>query len=225
MLKKILLSFLLLGLFLTFGKEVFANCNPWGSTLVKGNCDSSVFNCSYIKEENGDNLASCASSSYYCCEVISFDPTSTAVYTRIYQSKATIPPNVKTTAGCDTCQWCQFQPKPASWDSCNKCVTGDDSATKPDPGVWTTLGCVHTKPENFVAQLLGWVMGIGGGLAFLLIVFGGFKVLTSGGDPEHLNEGKEIIVSALTGLLLIIFSVILLRIIGKDILQIPGFGK
>ncbi len=121
------------------------------------------------------------------------------------------------------------------FNKCEKC-TGTTHGNPPLPipaplsymdgktGVWTALGCVHTTPELFVGQLLTWVMGIGGGLAFLLIVFGGFKVLTSGGDPEHLNDGKEIIVSALTGLLLIIFSVILLRIIGVDILQIPGFS-
>lgn len=116
----------------------------------------------------------------------------------------------------------------AAKTSCDDCVNSKvlkDENGNWAAGVWTALGCVHTKPDLFVGQLLGWVMGIGGGIAFLLIVFGGFKILTSGGDPEHLNDGKEIIVSALTGLLLIIFSVILLRIIGVDILQIPGFSN
>lgn len=109
---------------------------------------------------------------------------------------------------------------------CEQCV-GNKPPPVPDPmngkkGVWTALGCVNTKPEDFVAQLLGWVIGLGGGIAFLLIVWGGFQIVTSSGDPEKLNSGKEIIVSALTGLLMIIFSVILLRIIGVNILKIPG---
>lgn len=110
---------------------------------------------------------------------------------------------------------------------CFDCVNGvtlQGGGISKIPGVWTALGCVNTKPEDFVAQLLGWVIGIGGGIAFLLIVFGGFQIVTSSGDPEKLNSGKEIIVSAITGLLMIVFSVILLHLIGVDILKIPGFG-
>lgn len=90
---------------------------------------------------------------------------------------------------------------------------------------YTALGCLPNDPSAFVGWLLGAVIGLGGGIAFLLIVYGGFLVVMSSGDPEKLNNGKEMIVSALAGLLLIVFSVILLRIIGVDILQIPGFNK
>ena len=68
-------------------------------------------------------------------------------------------------------------------------------------------------------------MGLAGGIAFLLILFGGFQILTSAGNPEKLNEGRELVSSAVAGLLLIIFSVFLLRLIGYDILRIPGFGR
>lgn len=108
--------------------------------------------------------------------------------------------------------------------ACTFCVNGTDPKMNGKTGVWTALGCVNTKPEDFVAQLLGWVIGLGGGIAFLLIVWGGFQIVTSSGNPEKLDAGKEIIVSALTGLLMIIFSVILLHLIGVDILKIPGFG-
>lgn len=67
-------------------------------------------------------------------------------------------------------------------------------------------------------------MGIAGGIAFLLILFGGFQIITSAGNPEQLNAGKELISSAIAGLLLIIFSILLLKIIGFNILGIPDFG-
>lgn len=89
-------------------------------------------------------------------------------------------------------------------------------------GAWTALGCISTTPSGFIEWLLKNIIGIAGGIAFLLILYGGFQVLTSGGDPEKLNNGKDIIVSAIAGLLMIIFSVLLLKIIGVDILQIPG---
>lgn len=92
-------------------------------------------------------------------------------------------------------------------------------------GIWTAIGCV---PTNFDAILNNYVFpigaGIGGGASFLSFLYGIFLILTSGGNPEKIAEGKEIIISALSGLFLIIFSVFLLRVIGYNILQIPGFG-
>jgi Co/Zn/Cd efflux system component len=72
---------------------------------------------------------------------------------------------------------------------------------------------------------LGAVIGIAGGIAFLLMIFAGFQIITSTGDPEKLNRGKEILTSAIIGLVVIVFSVFLLKLIGVDILQLPGFEK
>lgn len=89
-------------------------------------------------------------------------------------------------------------------------------------GISTALGCINVSGTDFVTTLLNFGIGIAGGIAFLLIIFGGFQILTSAGNPERLNAGKELISSAITGLLMIIFSVFLLRIIGVDILGIPS---
>jgi len=91
-------------------------------------------------------------------------------------------------------------------------------------GAWTALGCVEVGTgSSFFSKLLGIGIGIAGGIAFLLILFGGFQILISSGNPEQMNAGKELISSAIAGLLLIIFSVFLLKLIGYDILRIPGF--
>jgi len=93
-------------------------------------------------------------------------------------------------------------------------------------GIQTALGCIPTKNiTQFVGWLLKFAIGIGGGIAFLLIIFGAIKVLTSSGRPEKIKEGQEIITSAIMGLLFIIFSLFLLQLIGVKILQIPGFGE
>jgi hypothetical protein len=89
--------------------------------------------------------------------------------------------------------------------------------------VWTALGCIPTNPSLFIGKILGIGIGIGGGIAFLLILFGGFQMLTSAGNPEKLNAGKELVTSAIAGLLIIIFSIFILRLIGVTILHIPGF--
>lgn len=88
----------------------------------------------------------------------------------------------------------------------------------------TQIGCIDASGAGgFTNKLFSLGAGIAGGIAFLLIIFGGFQILTSAGNPERLNEGKELISSAITGLLMIVFSVFLLRIIGVDILGIPSF--
>ena len=99
------------------------------------------------------------------------------------------------------------------------------TSISPCSGVDTALGCIPTEPENLVKWILKYAILMGGGIAFLLSVFGGVSIILAGGNPEKINAGKEIIGSALTGLLFIIFSVFLLRFIGYDILQLPGFSN
>lgn len=92
-------------------------------------------------------------------------------------------------------------------------------------GMWTAIGCV---PVDFSLLLRDYVfpygIGIGGGIAFLFFIYGTFLILTSAGNAEQVEQGKQTIVSALSGLILIIFSVLFLKIIGVDILRLPGFG-
>jgi len=85
----------------------------------------------------------------------------------------------------------------------------------------TAIGCIDISgPSEFVDSILKLAIGLAGGIAMLLIVFGGIQILTSAGNPEKIQAGKEMITSAIAGLLLIIFSVFILRIIGVEILDI-----
>lgn len=101
-----------------------------------------------------------------------------------------------------------------------------DTPAGPKTGIQTALGCIPAKnPTQFVGWILRFAVGIGGGISFLLIIFGAIKVLTSGGNPENVKAGQEMITSALTGLIFIIFSLFLLKLIGVEILQLPEFGQ
>lgn len=111
---------------------------------------------------------------------------------------------------------CQFATGQAA-QSCQSCMSGGTAT-------WTAFGCIQTEPSAFIGEILRIGIGIGGGIAFLLILFGGFQILTSAGNPEQLQAGRELVTSAITGLLLIIFSIFLLRLIGVNIFGIPGFS-
>jgi len=91
-------------------------------------------------------------------------------------------------------------------------------------GIWSAIGCL---PTDFSALIKKYVfttgVGIAGGVSFLYFLYGIFIILTSSGNAEKIEEAKQIITSALAGLLLIIFSIFLLSVIGVQILQLPGF--
>jgi len=88
----------------------------------------------------------------------------------------------------------------------------------------TALGCIPADSLNsFVAWFLSKLIFIASGVAFLLMAFGALKIITSAGSPEKVQAGKELITSSLAGLVFIILSLFLLKLIGVDILQIPGF--
>ena len=92
-------------------------------------------------------------------------------------------------------------------------------------GVKTAIGCLMAgDPKLFVSQLLGWGVGVGGGIAFLLIVYAGFQMATAGGDPKRVQAAHELLVSAISGLLLIVFSIFLLNFIGIKILNLGSIG-
>ena len=90
-------------------------------------------------------------------------------------------------------------------------------------GIRTAIGCFPViSKDAFTKYLLIWGIGIAGGIGFLLIVYGGFMVTTSSGDPKRLSAGKELITASLMGLTLLLFGVYILKLIGVDILGIPG---
>ena len=93
-------------------------------------------------------------------------------------------------------------------------------------GINTAIGCIHVlgTPEVFLGDVLRWAVGIGGGIAFLLILYAGFMIMTAAGNPERLKAGQELLTSAISGLILLIFSVFILKFIGVDILGLCNFG-
>ena len=126
---------------------------------------------------------------------------------------------------CDLCGWCNqtVNPKPSDWDKCRSCLY-DASGTEKSGSYYTVLGCLSTKPEEFVQSMLSIIFGVSGGLAFMSVLYGSAIVLTSSGNPEKIQSGKDLITNSIIGILIIVFSVFLLRVVGFDILQIPGFG-
>ncbi len=90
-------------------------------------------------------------------------------------------------------------------------------------GIKSAIGCIPMdSSKSFIAWILPFLMGIAGGISLLLMIKGAIEITTSGGNPQKIQAGRETITSAVIGLLTVIFSLFLLKVIGVDILRIPG---
>lgn len=83
-------------------------------------------------------------------------------------------------------------------------------------------GDVSVVAGNFASRFLTFGVGIGGGIAFLLMIFGAYRLTFAAGNPESIQQGQQIITAAIAGLLVIVFAVFILRFLGFTILGIGG---
>jgi hypothetical protein len=89
----------------------------------------------------------------------------------------------------------------------------------------TDFGCIPNNPGGFVQKFYGIGLGLIGGVGLIGIIYSGYLILTSQGNPMQLEKGKRYLASSITGVALVVFAVFFIRIIAVDILHIPGFGQ
>jgi len=102
-------------------------------------------------------------------------------------------------------------------ETCKKCLYDD--------GFWTAVGCIYygNWRDLIEKNILSKLIGLAGIASLLCIIYAAFVIQTSSGNPEKVKNGKQLITSCLMGLILIIFSVFILKTIGFDVLRLPGF--
>jgi hypothetical protein len=74
---------------------------------------------------------------------------------------------------------------------------------------------------DFIRNIISQVFVIIIPLAVIFIIWGGFVIMTAGGSPERVKKGKEIILIALTGLIIALGSWLILTTISKVFFQEP----
>ena len=93
-------------------------------------------------------------------------------------------------------------------------------------GFPSALGCM---PMDKVERFLGeGVLGIGitfaGAFSVLCIIFGAIQFQLSGGESAKVQKAQKLITQCVVGLLIIIFSIFLLRFVGVNLLRIYGLS-
>lgn len=63
-----------------------------------------------------------------------------------------------------------------------------------------------TNPDEVIANVISTFLGIVGGIALLIFVYGGFLMLVSSGNPEKVKKGRDSLMWATLGLIIIFGS-------------------
>ena len=96
-------------------------------------------------------------------------------------------------------------------------LPGEKQIVDPLGGRFNSIG-------GLISGLLPFIMVIAGLILFVLLIIGGFGLLTSGGNPEKMKVAQGKITSAVIGFVIIFISYWLMRILemilGIDILGI-----
>jgi hypothetical protein len=139
-----------------------------------------------------------------------------------------------TNGGTEYCRIDGLYTQPPDWDPLTEGLPWQQGSNAPSYRPYmcadqvsldTAIGCIPITEANlFTIFIFRWAMGIGGGVAFLLILLAGFQIISSSGNPERLQAGRELLTSAVAGLLLLLFSIFILRLVGLDILGISSLG-
>lgn len=101
------------------------------------------------------------------------------------------------------------------WESCSIATGYGDKVP--------TLDCIFP----LIQTIINWLLTFGGAVAVILIIFSGIRLITSGGDPKRVDAGKKTFTYAIAGLLIILFSFLIIKIIadatGVDCIKLMGF--
>lgn len=91
--------------------------------------------------------------------------------------------------------------------------------------VASAIGNIPTDPAEFVKKIFTVLLSMASGWATYLIVTGGYMLMFSHGEAEPVKEAREKITSAIVGIVFMLLSLVILRVIGVDIFALPTFGN
>lgn len=90
--------------------------------------------------------------------------------------------------------------------------------------IHTAIGCIPILIGPFMSTALRWGIGLAGGVIIIVLIIASIMIAGASGDPKKVQAGREMIMAALGGLILVVFSVLILNIIGVRILNIGDLG-
>ena len=89
----------------------------------------------------------------------------------------------------------------------------DKSGGKSEPVTLTNPLGTGVTPQIFIGRIIKAILGIVGSLALVMFIYGGFNWMTAAGTAEKVEKGKQILIWATIGLIVIFTSYALVKFV------------
>lgn len=94
--------------------------------------------------------------------------------------------------------------------------TGTNAGNAGTNGTQTEFGNAQNLGD-YISNVFTWVIHLAEALAVLMLVYAGYLYMTSQGNPDGINQAKDIIIGVVTGIILLfLIEVILVKTIGMQ---------
>jgi hypothetical protein len=90
-----------------------------------------------------------------------------------------------------------------------------NGGTVTDPGATNTecLTETATTPNNLIKRIVDFFSLIVGAVSIIMIIYGGFKYITSAGNDSNVGAAKNTILYALIGLIIVALAQVIVRFV------------
>lgn len=78
-----------------------------------------------------------------------------------------------------------------------------------------------TTPESTflaITSILNFIIGLSAVVAVIMIIFGGYTLIMSNGDPENTSKGGKIITAAVVGMVVVFIAKLIITFVVKEFL-------
>jgi len=75
------------------------------------------------------------------------------------------------------------------------------------------LGSTTLTTQQLIGLMIGAILGIVGSIALVMFIIGGFQWMTAGGNMERIKKGRDTLIWATLGLVVIFAAYAILRFI------------
>lgn len=96
-----------------------------------------------------------------------------------------------------------------------KCYWKEGTNSDEPESLTNPLGKI-TTPQLLIGQIINALLGIVGSLALLMFIYGGFIWMTAAGNQERVTKGRNVLMWAIIGLIIIFASYSLVNFIITD---------
>ncbi len=73
----------------------------------------------------------------------------------------------------------------------------------------------ETSVNQLLTTVINWMLGIAFGIAVLFLIIGGFWYITSAGNEETAEKGKNTAINAIIGIVIIVLSFVIVQVVSK----------